>query len=267
MKKQTKKVAEKKKKVVVKKPAATAKKVDQGCGFCCPGCGGGMKSLTAFLIGAGLLLGLFGAARATLAAQTSGVPTLVGEILQPASVKTLVYTNNVIWKSKIAVTKSLTIGTKSNKGKLYVKGYLKNPVKNKSLVVKDNMKVYGNLTVTGKILGTTILGTDALDDSAVTAAKIGAAAVTTSKLYDAAVSTDKLGADSVTSAKIYDGTIAAADLADSTITGAKIAASTITSSNIDFTTSACSRVARATASSRPRRMCWMGVRCHDVSIN
>lgn len=233
--KTNKKAKKEVKKAQVKKSAT--KKVDTGCGSCCSGCGGGgIKSVAALLVGMGLALVVFGAARATLAAQTSGVPVLASEFLQPAQITTNTYANNVVWKNSATVEKTLVIGTSKNKGVLYVKGYLKNPNKNKSLVVKDNMKVYGNLTVTGKILGTTILGTNALDEGAVTAAKLGAAAVTTSKLYDAAVTTDKLGADSVTSAKIYDGTIVAADLADSAVTGAKIAASTITSSDIDFTT-------------------------------
>lgn len=127
------------------------------------------------------------------------------EILQPAATKTLTYTNNVIWKGDLAATKSITVGTKTNKGKLYVKGTISNPNKKKSVVVNDNLTVKGNLQVTGGTLqGSSI------------------------------VTTDNLAADAITSAKITDGAIATADLADSSVTSAKIASGTIASSNMSF---------------------------------
>ncbi|MEW6408213.1 MAG: hypothetical protein AB1465_06015 [Patescibacteria group bacterium] len=176
------------------------------------------------------------------------VPPLA--FLQPASTSSIVYAMN----EPVTVQNWLAVGTKKNKGKLYVKGYLQNPNKNKPLRVKDNMKVkgnlvvYGNLTISGssKLLGTGIIGAQTLGEGVVTAEKLANSAVTTEKIYDGVITTAKLVDSSVTSAKIQNGTITADDLASDsvtsakiasgTITGSDIASSTITSSNIDFTT-------------------------------
>lgn len=201
----------------------------------------------------GILFFVFGALAVTVTASDTYHLATVTEQVQPASANVYVYSNNVLWKGNLTTTKSLTVGTKKNKGKLYVKGYLQNPNKNKPLRVKDNMEVKGNLTVSGnltisgssKLLGTGIIGAQNLGEGVVTAEKLGNAAVTTEKIYDEAVTAAKLADSSVTSAKIQNGTVSADDLAsdsvtsakiaNGTITGSDIASSTITTSNIDLT--------------------------------
>jgi hypothetical protein len=180
--------------------------------------------------------------------------------LQPASASSIVYAMN----EPVTVQNWLAVGTAKNKGKLYVKGYLQNPNKNKALRVKDNMKIKGSLTVSGnitisgssKLLGIGIIGGQTLGEGVVTTEKLANSAVTSEKIYDGMITTAKLAdnsitsakiqngtvaaedlaSNSVTSAKIVDGTITGSDIASGTVTGSNIASGTITSSNIDFTT-------------------------------
>ena len=74
--------------------------------------------------------------------------------------------------------------------------------------------------------------TDKLADNSVTTAKIKDANVTTDKLADNAVTTDKLADNSVTTAKILDANVTTDKLADSAVTTAKIKNASITNSKI-----------------------------------
>lgn len=112
---------------------------------------------------------------------------------KPASLNTLTYNNNVVWKGNVRVNKVLTVGKKSNKGKLYIKGVIQNPLSGKSVVVKDNFKVQGNLTVTGNLN---------LKDRTIQGADIAYTAIKEENLADGAI----------TSVKIADDTISQDDL-------------------------------------------------------
>lgn len=185
--------------------------------------------------GLGIITLFFSLSNLSLAKETNAT-----EHLQPASAKSIIYAMN----EPVTVQNWLAVGTKRNKGKLYVKGYLQNPNKNKPLRVKDNMVVDGNLTVSGKLLGTGIIGTQNLGEGVVTAEKLGNSAVTGEKIYDGVITAAKLADSSVTSAKIQNDTIVAEDLASNSVTSAKIvdrtilgsdiANSTVAADNIDF---------------------------------
>lgn len=106
------------------------------------------------------------------------------------------------------VQKRLTVGKNNNKGRLMVKGYLRNPVKGKKLRVKDSMRITKNLQIDGVLQGDNIVSADNLGTEVVTETKIG----------DGAVTADKLGADSVATAKIADDAVNASKL-DMTMNG------------------------------------------------
>jgi len=110
------------------------------------------------------------------------------------------------------VKKRLTVGKNNNKGKLLVKGYLRNPVKGKVLQVKDSMKVTKNLRVNGVLQGDNIVSADNLGTGVVTETKIGDGAVTAGKVAD----------DAVTSGKILDSAVTSAKIADDAVTSSKV---------------------------------------------
>lgn len=89
--------------------------------------------------------------------------------LQPA-LSANTYTN-------LTATKSLTVGTEKNKGKLYVKGAISNPIKKKPVLVKDNLKVTGDLEVKGEIKGAGIIKNENIGLGAITGDKIAASTV------------------------------------------------------------------------------------------
>ena len=76
------------------------------------------------------------------------------------------------------------------------------------------------------------VGTEKLDDNAVTTAKIKNANVTTDKLADNAVTTDKLADNAVTTAKILDANVTADKLADNAVTTAKILDANVTADKL-----------------------------------
>ena len=86
------------------------------------------------------------------------------------------------------------------------------------------------------------VGTEKLDDNAVTTAKIKDAnvttdkladnAVTTAKILDANVTTDKLADNSVTTAKILDANVTTDKLADNAVTTDKLSDNSVTTSKI-----------------------------------
>ncbi len=100
------------------------------------------------------------------------------------------------------VKKTLVVGTNRNKGKLLVKGFLRNPVKGKVLRVKDSMKVTGNLRVKGILQGSNIVSSDNLGTGVVTETKVADGAVTGGKIADGNVSSGKIADDAVTSSKV-----------------------------------------------------------------
>ena len=88
-------------------------------------------------------------------------------------------------------------------------------------IINDNAQVAGTLTVAG-LVGTGIVDSTNLADSAVTSAKISDGTIVSGDLADSAV----------TSTKILNSTISTNDLADSAVTSAKIASGTIVNSDI-----------------------------------
>lgn len=156
--------------------------------------GKGVKKMRGkkLLIIAGILgLGLF-----LFVAGTNFAMAATAQDLQPtASAKTFVYNNDVIWNGNLTATKSLTVGTKKNKGKLYVKGTISNPNKKKPVVVKDDLKVTGDLEVKGEIKGAGIIKNENIGLGAITGDKIANNTITGSNISQSA----DLKVDSITS--------------------------------------------------------------------
>ena len=92
-------------------------------------------------------------------------------------------------------------------------------------------KLDDNAVTTAKILDANVT-TDKLADNAVTTAKILDANVTTDKLADNAVTTDKLADNSVTTAKILDANVTTDKLADNAVTTAKILDANVTTDKL-----------------------------------
>lgn len=111
------------------------------------------------------------------------------------------------------VKKILTVGTNSNKGRLLVKGFIRNPVKGKVVRIKDSVKVDGNIKVDGILQGSNIVSSDNLGTGIVTENKLGTGSVIADKLGTGAVSSAKIADDAVTSDKVdfsMDGVVKAA---------------------------------------------------------
>lgn len=79
-----------------------------------------------------------------------------------------------------------------------------------------------NLYLSGNLIGSGVVGSDAIADSAITTAKIA----------DGTIVNADFAADAITTAKIADGTIALADLAANSVVGAAIAADAVTGDKI-----------------------------------
>lgn len=76
------------------------------------------------------------------------------------------------------------------------------------------------------------VGTDNLQDAAVTEAKIADSSVTTSKMADLSVTTAKLADESVTTEKVGSAAIVASKIMDSAVTETKIADSNVTTAKL-----------------------------------
>lgn len=147
-------------------------------------------------------------------------------------VEAKVFKKPVTMKKTLSVVKSLTIGTKNNLGKLFVKGEISNPVNGEKVVVNDdlsvkkNLDIYGNLRIFGNYEKVTIINTKDLADESVTTSKLAKQAVTTAKLDGKAVTSDKIDAGAVTSGKIKAEAVGTDKIADGTITNSNINFST-----------------------------------------
>jgi hypothetical protein len=92
--------------------------------------------------------------------------------------------------------------------------------------VGGNLRVVGNLIVTGSIQGDIAVGTvqaGDLVDNAVTNTKIADNAVSTAKIADSAVGTAKIADSAVGTTKIADSAVGSAKIAADAVTSAKIA--------------------------------------------
>ena len=76
------------------------------------------------------------------------------------------------------------------------------------------------------------VGTEKIDDNAVTTDKLADNAVTTAKILDANVTTDKLADNAVTTAKILDANVTTDKLADNSVTTAKILDANVTTDKL-----------------------------------
>lgn len=79
-----------------------------------------------------------------------------------------------------------------------------------------------NLKGPAGTVGTNSVGTDAIQDGAVTTVKIADDAVTSEKIADGTVTADDLATGAVTSDEIADGSVMTEDLADGSVTSEKI---------------------------------------------
>ncbi|MFA6296580.1 MAG: hypothetical protein WC663_04445 [Patescibacteria group bacterium] len=142
----------------------------------------------------------------------------------------------VTMNNTLKVVKSLTVGTKTNLGKLFVKGEISNPVAGKKVVINDDLNVKKDLLVDGdfKVKGkfTKEITTKELADSSVTTPKIANKDVTTSKINDKAVTNDKLANDSVTAEKIKKSAVGSSEIADNAVGSDKISSKAVRSSEI-----------------------------------
>ena len=73
-----------------------------------------------------------------------------------------------------------------------------------------------------------MIGTEDINNSAITTEKLADGAITTEKLADASVTTPKIADDAVTSEKIKDGEVKTPDIADGAVTPDKLSDSVIT---------------------------------------
>ncbi len=99
-----------------------------------------------------------------------------------------------------------------------------------------------NLYLSGSLIGTGVVGSDAIVDNAITSAKIAdgtianadfaADAITTAKVADGTIANADLAADAITTVKIVDSAVTMAKIADSAITTAKIADGTIVAGDL-----------------------------------
>lgn len=79
---------------------------------------------------------------------------------------------------------------------------------------------------TSSQLGTDLIGTDQITDSAVTTAKIADSAVTAAKIEDSGVTSTELGPASVTTVKIEDSGVTTVKIENSAVTNTKFVALT-----------------------------------------